>query len=188
MFLHDRNLIFFEHPEKRNDEKENNFEGRKCVRNRRGWIYLDRGTVLTNIVLSRLPTATIIGGITKVFPLFGCKKVSPTMLPWQITGSTASTPHQPQILSLYPSAVSVYPLQTTFVVDFSYSCFSLHSLSFFSFFLSSIDNHSTGNVRHGLQAANGANARECMAPGAIKAWLDFFPPNIKLLLRCKMVE
>lgn len=29
---------------------------RKCVRNRRGWIYLDRGTVLTNIVLSRLPT------------------------------------------------------------------------------------------------------------------------------------
>lgn len=75
--------------------------------------FISIGTVLTNIVLSPLPTATIIGGITKVFPLFGCKKVSPTMLPWQITGSTASTPTQPQILSLYPSVVSVF-----FVVDY----------------------------------------------------------------------
>lgn len=80
------------------------------MQNRRGRIYLDRGTILTNIVLSPLTTATIIGGITKVFPLFGCKKVSPTMLPWQITGSTASTPTQPQILSLYPSAVSIFSL------------------------------------------------------------------------------
>ena len=103
------------------------------MRNRRGWIYLDRGTVLTNIVLSRLPTATIIGGITKVFPLFGCKKVSPTMLPWQITGSTASTPHQPQILSLYPSAVSVYPLQT--IRRRLFVLFSPLSFFFFFFFI-----------------------------------------------------
>lgn len=144
--------------------------------------FISIGTVLTNIVLSPLPTATIIGGITKVFPLFGCKKVSPTMLPWQITGSTASTPTQPQILSLYPSVVSVF-----FVVDYVRRRLVLVLFSpLFFFFLSGVDNHSTGNVRHELQAANGANARERMAPGAIKAWLDFFPPNIKLLHQTSM--
>lgn len=184
MFLHDRNLIFFEHPEKRNDEKENNFEGRKCVRNRRGWIYLDRGTVLTNIVLSRLPTPSS-AELPKFFHSSDVKKFRQQCFPGKL-------PEVPQAHLTSPKfSLCIHPLYPfircrLFVVDFS--CFSLHSLSFFSFFLSSVDNHSTGNVRHGLQAANGANARECMAPGAIKAWLDFFPPNIKLLLRCKMVE
>lgn len=134
------------------------------MQNRRGRIYLDRGTILTNIVLSPLTTATVIGGITKVFPLFGCKKVSPTMLPWQITGSTASTYPAPN--SLFVSIRCIH----FFVVDYVRRLVSvLFSPFSFFFFLFGVDNHSTGNVRHELQAANGANARECMAPGAIKA-------------------
>lgn len=104
------------------------------MQNRRGRIYLDRGTILTNIVLSPLTTATIIGGITKVFPLFGCKKVSPTMLPWQITGSTASTYPAPN--SLFVSIRCIH----FFVVDYVRRLVSVlfSPFSFFFFYSASI--------------------------------------------------
>ena len=122
----------------------------------------------------------IVGGIAKVLPfsptLSGCKKVSPTMLSWQITGSTASTLPTPSRPVKLPSASSFF-----FVRPLSLprplSSFAARPFFFFLF----IDNRSTGKRTPNQQRTSrseGAWKRwqrtRLQAPGAIKPWLDFF--------------